>query len=371
MGACLVYNGGMTLPVKTTLEDVGAIVSYLKTKPMGVTVQEAKGVVDPKILDGRKLRAYADWLLVQQDGDKIRLTETGRRLARTPNDPGLFREIVGSITTYRASMEWAFHQSFKKLTVDELAANWHEHHKSSVGTDADGSIKAAVTCFFNLADGAGLGKYVLGRKGQPTRLELDRESLRVFVEEGPSAPPWSGTDGVVDADDQDDDQEQGGAEEEELEAPAAPTSLAGSTPQGSVRVFISHGRNMEVVEQVKTILDLADIKWEVAVEEESAAIPVPDKVFGAMRSCNAGIICVSAEEDTTGNGNGDFHLNQNVLIEIGAAFVLYDKRVVLLWDKRIPVPSNLQGLYRCEFDGDELSWTAGTKLMKAIQGFKQ
>lgn len=360
----------MSLPVKTTLEDVAAIVSYLKTKPTGVTVQEARGVVDPKILDGRKLRAYTDWLLIQQDGDRIRLTETGRRLARSPGDPGLFREIVGSIPTYRSSMEWAFHQSFKELTVDELAANWHEHHKSAVGTDADASIKAAVTCFFNLAHGAGLGNYVLGRKGQPTRLELDRESLRVFVEQGPSAPPWTG-DEEDDDNEVSDTEDQGGEGEPEVQAKQTPPPAADTTSQGSVRVFISHGRNMEVVEQVKTILDLADIKWEVAVEEESAAIPVPDKVFGAMRSCNAGIICVSAEEDTTGNGNGEFHLNQNVLIEIGAAFVLYDKRVVLLWDKRIPVPSNLQGLYRCEFDGDELSWTAGTKLMKAIQGFKQ
>jgi hypothetical protein len=60
-----------------------------------------------------------------------------------------------------------------------------------------------------------------------------------------------------------------------------------------------------------------------------------------------------------------------VLIEIGAAFVLYDRRVVLLWDKRLPVPTNLQGLYRCEFEGDELSWSAGMKLMKAIKGFKK
>jgi hypothetical protein len=35
------------------------------------------------------------------------------------------------------------------------------------------------------------------------------------------------------------------------------------------------------------------------------------------------------------------------------------------------VPSNVQGLYRCEFEGDELSWTAGMKMMKAIQGFKK
>jgi hypothetical protein len=42
----------------------------------------------------------------------------------------------------------------------------------------------------------------------------------------------------------------------------------------------------------------------------------------------------------------------------------------LLWDKRIPRPTNLQGLYRCEFEGEDLSWSAGMKLMKAIQKFK-
>lgn len=60
-----------------------------------------------------------------------------------------------------------------------------------------------------------------------------------------------------------------------------------------------------------------------------------------------------------------------MLIEIGSAFVLYDRKVVLVWDKRLAVPSNLQGLHRCEFEGDELSWSAGMKLMKAIQEFKK
>ncbi len=51
--------------------------------------------------------------------------------------------------------------------------------------------------------------------------------------------------------------------------------------------------------------------------------------------------------------------------------MLYDQKVVLLWDKRLKVPSNLQGLYRCEFDGDELTFSAGTRLAKAVKGFKR
>ena len=127
---------------------------------------------------------------------------------------------------------------------------------------------------------------------------------------------------------------------------------------------------MEIVEQLQTMLGVAEIPNEVAEEEETTAIPVPDKVFSAMKRCRAAIISVSVDESHR-DGNGGYTINENVLIEIGAAFVLYDRRVVLVWDKRLPVPSNLQGLYRCEYEGEELSWTAGMKLMKAIQDFKK
>jgi predicted nucleotide-binding protein len=135
----------------------------------------------------------------------------------------------------------------------------------------------------------------------------------------------------------------------------------------STRVFISHSKNKEIVEQIKTMLNVAEVPFDIAVEHESTAIPVPEKVFSAMRNCTAAIICVTADHAPV---DSNFQLNQNVLIEIGAAFVLYDRRVILVWDKRLPVPSNLQGLYRCEFEGSELSWSRGMKLMEAVKQFK-
>ncbi len=176
--------------------------------------------------------------------------------------------------------------------------------------------------------------------------------------------------------------EQGGeledldVDEESCEGPGLPangvTPVAPRATVGKTRVFISHGRYMEVVAQIKTMLNVAEVEYEVAVEEEATAIPVPEKVLDAMRKCNSAVICVTA--DSTGSpGTAESvarAVNQNVLIEIGAAFVLYEKRVVLLWDKRIPVPSNLQGLYRCEFEGAELSWSVGMKLMEAVKKFR-
>jgi predicted nucleotide-binding protein len=160
--------------------------------------------------------------------------------------------------------------------------------------------------------------------------------------------------------------------ESEEDAPAAPRAqeppaLPAERSTVAFRVFITHGRNKKIVDQVKDILDLYEIQYEIATEEESPAIPVPQKVLTAMRKCQSGIMIVSADDDAAAAAGA---INNNVLIEIGAAFVLYDQRVVLLWDKQLKVPSNLQGLYRCEFEGGELSFAAGTKLAKAVKGFR-
>lgn len=149
----------------------------------------------------------------------------------------------------------------------------------------------------------------------------------------------------------------------------APEPPAPPTPSTETfKVFITHGRNMQIVEQVKDVLDLYDIEYEIAVEEETTAIPVPQKVLSAMRRCGAGIMVVSADDESDEKAAS---INNNVLIEIGAAFVLYDQRVVLLWDKRLKVPSNLQGLYRCEFEGSDLTFATGTRLAKAVKSFRK
>lgn len=151
--------------------------------------------------------------------------------------------------------------------------------------------------------------------------------------------------------------------------PAAPPKVGPGAQPGPFKVFISHGKNMGIVDQVKDILGLYDIDYEIAVEEETAAIPVPAKVMSAMRRCQAGIMVVTADEQNkTPDG---YSINTNVLIEIGAAFVLYDQGVILIWDRRLKVPSNLQGLYRLEFEGSELSFATGTKLAKAVKALRK
>jgi ATP:corrinoid adenosyltransferase len=356
----------MPLPILTTSEDVRALVEYLKSKPTGATITEAKAVLKKQVLDHRKISAYIFWDIISKDDDKLKLSPRGWELARdAKKEPQVFSEVIDSIVPYRSAIEWIHHQQFSTVTNIDIAAHWHEHHPDALGTDKENTIKDQAVCFLRLCDAAKLGSLKMGRRGQLTRLTVNRSSLKNHIESGPSAPPWTEPTAEPEephSDSQKKDEELTETEENKIEKK--------EKEEKGLRVFISHGKNKELVEQVETLLGLADIDSEIAIKEETSAIPVPDKVFAAMRRCTAGIIIVSAEEGNK-DAKGNYRINENVLIEIGAAFVLYDRRVVLLWDKRLPIPSNLQGLYRCEYEGDDLNWGAGMKLMKAIKGFKK
>ncbi|WP_368865370.1 TIR domain-containing protein [Stenotrophomonas maltophilia] len=137
------------------------------------------------------------------------------------------------------------------------------------------------------------------------------------------------------------------------------------------KVFITHGKSRAIVNQIKELLQFGNFDPVVSVERESTAVPVPDKVFHDMRECSAGVIHVNSEgEMLDSEGNKHVHLNHNVLIEIGAAIALFNKRVILLVQKGVALPSNLQGLYRCEYEGDKLDYDATMKLLKTFNEFR-
>ncbi|MGN6387182.1 MAG: TIR domain-containing protein, partial [Verrucomicrobiota bacterium] len=137
------------------------------------------------------------------------------------------------------------------------------------------------------------------------------------------------------------------------------------------RVFITHGKQKAIVGQLKELLTFGNFEPIVSVEREATAIPVPEKVFEDMRSCGAGVIHVGAEGlYLDRDGAEHTKINDNVLIEIGAAIALYGKKVILLVEKGVTLPSNLQGLYRCEFEGDKLEYDATMKLLKTFSQFR-
>lgn len=137
------------------------------------------------------------------------------------------------------------------------------------------------------------------------------------------------------------------------------------------RVFITHGKNHKILDQIKEVVELGGFSPVISTRTETAAKPIPEKVLDDMRSSGAAIIHVGSEGTLT-DENGDSHqqINPNVLIEIGAAMALYEGRYILVVEEGVKLPSNLQGLYESRYSGDSIEFQAGMKILKALRGLK-
>lgn len=356
----------MALPIRTTLSDIDALCGYLVTKPTGATVSEAKAVLDSKVLDARKLNALKLWGLIDDSSGKMRVTEPGRMVAK---DGGARRAealqgVVLSIPAYASIIERAVHRGEMTLSAVEVAAHWHEHFKGDA-SENDKILNDQAVCFFQVAEGADLGKLVIGRKGQPTRFEFDKENASKLAS-GEAGTP------VLEAEPEREEEESvipnvegGGTIEAEVMHKPNPGPIKGN------RVFITHGRDRKILEQVKELVAFGKFEPIVAQERETAAKPVPDKVMDEMRACQAAVIHVAVDGKLLSpEGKEVPQINGNVLIEIGAAMALYGRNFILLVEEGVQLPSNLQGLYECRYSGDGLDMQATMKLLKAFNEFK-
>jgi predicted nucleotide-binding protein with TIR-like domain len=350
----------MSLPIRTTVDDVKVVCKYLASKPTGATVAEAKKVIDPSYLDGRKLSALRQWGLVQSTDDgRFRVTDDGRLIGRDPdkNLGPVLRNVLRRVSPYQAILERVAHGDEDSLTANDVAHHWHEHFKEDA-SPTDSILNDQAVAFFQVVDGSGLGKLTIGRKGSPTRVDFTRQAVEEFA--------GLGGDG-----------ERVGAEDEDsYVSPSIPPvgrpSALGPTAPASDKVFITHGKNKNIVNQLKEIVTFGKFTPVVAEEQETTSKPVPDKVLDAMRSCFAGIIHVAGEQVLLDDAGNKIHkINDNVLIEIGAAMALYGRNFILLVEKGVQVPSNLQGLYECRYEGEKLDGDATMKLLKAFNEFRR
>ncbi len=151
---------------------------------------------------------------------------------------------------------------------------------------------------------------------------------------------------------------------------AAPADVPSSLPPHNNRIFVTHGKNMKVLDQIKRTITSVGLEPVISVQTETAAKPVPQKVMDDMGRCSAVVIHVGSEVEQLDREGRGWPINPNVLIEIGAAMMHCPGRYVLVVEDGVELPSNLQGLYQCRYKGDGLDFDAVMKIQEALKGLK-
>ena len=364
----------MSLPLRATVEDIDVVCGYLLTKPTGATRSDMKAILASKHLDNRKISALKLWGLVEEGPDRLRITERGRHAVRESgaHRSEVLQDIIRETKPYARLIERVAHRQEQTLYATDVAGHWFDHFKGEVSA-TESVLNAQTLCFLHIAQGADLGVLTVGRKGLQTRFDFDSDAVQSFVngstESTQDLTPLEVEGQVGDIDEVIDELDTGDVAQPDV-ADIGRNDGQSDAETGD-QVFISHGANLKILDQVKQIVQFGKFKPIVAMERESTAIPVPWKVMADMRDCYAAVIHVSAEREFyDAEGVPVPQINENVLIEIGAAMALYENRFVLLVEEGVSLPSNLQGLYECRYSGEELSMTAFMKLLEAFNDFR-
>jgi predicted nucleotide-binding protein len=355
----------MTLPIRTTIEDVKDVCVFLAKKPTGASAADAKKVLDPKRLDGRKLSALKQWKLIDElDDGKLKVTANGRKYATGDEKAKsqILTDVVREVKPYCAIIERAAHRGENTLSATDVAAHWHEHFVEEVSS-TDQILNDQAVCFFQVADGAGLGKLIVGRKGQPTRFEFSTEAVAAFSD-GESSPPHGSSD--KDGEEEEDD-DQTRAEQSRPNGTAR--NPPNSPPALGQAIFVAHGKNKKPLEQLKHILDQFKVPYRVAADEPHLGRPISQKVRETMHECNCAVLIFTADEEFTNKDDKTiWRPSENVVHELGASGYLYDKRIVILKEEGVTLPSNFSDLGYISFAKDQLDAKA-MEVLKELIGF--
>jgi predicted nucleotide-binding protein len=146
-----------------------------------------------------------------------------------------------------------------------------------------------------------------------------------------------------------------------------PAEAARAPTEVSKLIFIAHGKNKKPVEQLKGLLDQFHVPFVIAEEEPHSGRPISIKVAQSMQSCSSAIfVFTSDEEYTTPTGDKVFKPSDNVVYELGAASVLYGKKIVIFKEDGVEFASDFKDLGYISFEKDKLNAKAMDLLRELI-----
>jgi hypothetical protein len=192
-----------------------------------------------------------------------------------------------------------------------------------------------------------------------------------------STGKWLSTDAVpgraVDLNEHEEEESSGQGDSADGSTALSPVAAKQSDPPDlgvPNAIFLGHGKNKEPLNQLKGILDQYRIPYKVAVEEANEFRPISQKVADIMKSCGAAILVFTSDEEFhDASGNIVWRPSENVVYELGAASVLYGKRIIIFKEKDVHFPANFRDIGYIEFDRSALA-AKTNELFKELIAFQ-
>ena len=314
-----------------TATDVREAIRFLKHHPEGITTVQAMDAFRKRIFDPRKVSAYEFWKILLRNGERLKLTPLGWELAQCLNpEAEIYRTVLNNTPAYHGGLEWIRKQDLELVTHLDIGEFWRAQHPHVLQGDSEEQLEAHAASFFHICHAAEVGTLTVGRKGQPTRLHIYAHELDAYLNRTEPQQHTPGNSEKV---------------------------VARTASSRSPRVFISHSVAPALVKHITNGLELADLQFETVDRSDQWTV---DKTLAVLKRCEAGVIVITEEF----SGADDL-----LLIQIGAAMVQFERRLLVVIKKGLRLPVEIGGAQRIEVE-DQITWDEGLELMRALKRLK-
>ncbi|MGH2744526.1 MAG: TIR domain-containing protein, partial [Thermoleophilaceae bacterium] len=132
-------------------------------------------------------------------------------------------------------------------------------------------------------------------------------------------------------------------------------------------IFVGHGKNKKPRDQLTKILGQYGIPFKVAEDEPNRGRPIPIKVKETMEECGAAILIFSADEELFDkDGNSVWRPSENVVNELGASSIMYDRRIIVFREDTVRLATNYESIGYITFEHDDLTAKANDLFRELI-----
>ncbi len=341
------------LPSFITAADVREMIHYLRRRPAGVIVTEELDRPRKRLFEDRKVDAYEFLGITTSEGQTLKLSTQGWKLSRAlEQDAQVFRSLLRCHGPYVNALDWISQQNIDMVTSTELSSFWNGPSVAAFTFADQEAIRSSAVSFFNLCQAAGLGTMTLGKRGHITRLFVDREELGRFLE---AKSDFDFTSGRPIRD--------GGRYE--FEGSEIVDDI--SDPSNSLTVLVKCDVP-KISELLHRTLEMAGLP-SLSIDAVAGKSPTARVELASRESC--ALIIVLGEESFVKQSDESACIRDRVLIELGAAHVHYEQRVIILAARKITRCETLKDLIWYEIDKEHPNWELGLELIQTLRKFRE
>ena len=346
------------LPILISANDIRELVQYLKRRSPGVIVTEELDRARKRLFEENKLAAYQVLGITEIEDRLLKLSPAGWNLAKQLEpETQMFRYLLRRTPPYWTAVKWICKKNLDVLTSTDLLAFWEEFHAEAIDPGNIESMKGAAVSFFSLCQAAQLGFVWLGKRGHTTRLYVDHQELTKFIEFGSQATnSCAAQEAISDSD---------GVSFGDLEVVAA-TPWQIRVP---LRVLLIESENEKLNDLIRRTLEIAQVESVSIDREQSGKGSLANNLHNYAHEYNA-LLLMLDEDAFSDDDTGEGRIKQRILMDIGAALVLFQFRVIVLGDRQFSPPEDIHDLIYYQFDKDTLAWDIGLRLINTIEQFK-